>query len=144
MDLSIGDLDLEYGQSYNSADVQGDPVIDINLVDGPYYTILCVDVAPQKNYPIFESWLHWARVNVRLTVDTGVDTATYQPPNPPKYSGYHNYYFRILRQGREFNNNVVEEITNLTATRKNFDYRAFKKEYNLVSVSKYKFKAIKN
>lgn len=58
------------------------PIFDIG--DNEYYTIAMVDPdAPSRENPIYKYFLHMLIVNNYQTL------VSFQPPSPPKGSGYH-------------------------------------------------------
>lgn len=105
------------------------PIIKFNKKHNKLYTIMIVDPdAPSYNNSIYRFWLHLLIVNNDDTI------IKYQPPNPPKDSGFHRYYILIFEQYNKINN-----IINIKS-RSNFDVFNFAKDNNIVLINKLMFR----
>ena len=66
--------------------VQDIPRVLYKFEKNKLYTVLMVDKdPPSRKNPIYKWWVHW------LIINNDLEILNYNPPNPPKNSGYHRY-----------------------------------------------------
>ncbi|XP_017051587.1 putative odorant-binding protein A5 [Drosophila ficusphila] len=126
-------FDIEEGKSYTPSELKFQPRLDWNADPESFYTVLmiCPD-APNRENPMYRSWLHWLVVNV-----PGLDTMKGQPisdyfgPLPPKDSGVQRYLILVYQQSDklEFDEKKIE-LSDADG-HSNFDVMKFAQKYEM-------------
>ena len=84
---------VRYKQPMDLRLVGREPVIDYPQPANKYYTTIMFDPdAPSYEDPVNKNWLHWLRINNKLSI------VPFQPSDPPKGSGPHRYCICLLEQ----------------------------------------------
>lgn len=112
--------------SYDIA-TKNKPKIQFKRNDYDNYCILTVDPdAPSATSPIYKYWLHMLIVNNENIV------IPYEPPNPPKNSGLHRYFFLLYKQKSYIDvKKLISDMVNNINNRKKFNLEEFVKNHNL-------------
>jgi phosphatidylethanolamine-binding protein (PEBP) family uncharacterized protein len=96
----------------------------INLKNNGLFTLVLIDRdAPKRSDNIYKYWLHFMVVNITNDVDSGNIIMNFESSTPPKNSGYHRYYFVLLKQNKHIDGLIIND-------RKNFSLSKFMKDYD--------------
>ncbi|XP_034667248.1 putative odorant-binding protein A5 [Drosophila subobscura] len=126
-------MDIEEGKMYTPKELKFEPKLDWNADPASFYTVLmiCPD-APNRENPMYRSWLHWLVVNVPgQDVMKGQPIADYFGPLPPTNSGLQRYLFLVYQQPdrMDFDERRLE-LSNVDG-HKNFDVQKFTQKYEM-------------
>ncbi|XP_019741176.1 phosphatidylethanolamine-binding protein 4 [Hippocampus comes] len=78
------------------------------------YTLIMVDPdAPSRSKPVLAYWRHWVITDMEWSsLKNGVLTGTiiddYQPPTPPRGTGFHRYQFLLFHQGSNITSDSLD------------------------------------
>ncbi|KAH8350654.1 hypothetical protein KR067_013631 [Drosophila pandora] len=126
-------FDIEEGKTYTPKELKFQPKLDWNADSGSFYTVvmICPD-APNRENPMYRSWLHWLVVNVPGSdVMKGQSISDYFGPLPPKDSGMQRYLILVYQQSDklDFDEKKIE-LSNADG-HSNFDVLKFAQKYEL-------------
>ncbi|XP_017075477.2 putative odorant-binding protein A5 [Drosophila eugracilis] len=126
-------FDIEEGKSYTPTELKFQPRLDWNADPESFYTIvmICPD-APNRENPMYRSWLHWLVVNVPgLDIAKGQPISEYFGPLPPKDSGVQRYLILVYQQSDklDFDEKKIE-LSNADG-HSNFDVMKFVQKYEM-------------
>jgi phosphatidylethanolamine-binding protein (PEBP) family uncharacterized protein len=110
----------------------------IILKEKELYTLVLIDRdAPSRENNIYKYWLHYMVVNITDDVDSGNIIMDFMPSGPPKGSGFHRYYFVLLKQNKNIDGLIIDD-------RKNFSLSGFIKDHDLEIIEKVMYETEKN
>ncbi|XP_017130119.1 putative odorant-binding protein A5 [Drosophila elegans] len=126
-------FDIEEGNFYAPKELKFQPRLDWNANTETFYSVvmICPD-APNRENPMYRSWLHWLVVNVPgLDVMKGQPISDYFGPLPPKDSGVQRYLVLVYQQSDklDFDEKKIE-LSNADG-HSNFDVMKFAQKYEL-------------
>ncbi|KAH8293240.1 hypothetical protein KR018_000968 [Drosophila ironensis] len=126
-------FDIEEGKTYAPKELKFQPRLDWNADSETCYTVLmiCPD-APNRENPMYRSWLHWLVVNVPGSdIMKGQIISDYFGPLPPKDSGMQRYLVLVYQQSDklDFDEKKIE-LSNADG-HSNFDVKKFAQKYEM-------------
>ncbi|KAH8393704.1 hypothetical protein KR200_010014 [Drosophila serrata] len=126
-------FDIEDGKSYTPTELKFQPRLDWNADPESFYTVImiCPD-APNRENPMYRSWLHWLVVNVPgLDIMKGQLISDYFGPLPPKDSGNQRYLILVYQQSEKlaFDEEKIE-MSNADG-HSNFEVKKFAQKYEM-------------
>ncbi|KAH8251219.1 hypothetical protein KR032_003274 [Drosophila birchii] len=126
-------FDIEEGKVYTPTELKFQPRLDWAADPGSFYTVLmiCPD-APNRENPMYRSWLHWLVVNVPgLDIMKGQAISDYFGPLPPKDSGIQRYLILVYQQSDklDFDEKKIE-LSNADG-HSNFEVKKFAEKYEM-------------
>ncbi|XP_066924242.1 protein D1-like [Clytia hemisphaerica] len=104
MEVTFAGVTVVCGENYFLAGFNKKPKVVLNRANiNIYYTLVMLDPdAPSRKDPSQRSWLHWLIVNIHnADISTGFEVVEYNPPTPPKNSGFHRYVFLLIVQPKK-------------------------------------------
>ncbi|XP_043663041.1 putative odorant-binding protein A5 [Drosophila teissieri] len=126
-------FDIEEGKTYTPTELKFQPRLDWNADPESFYTVLmiCPD-APNRENPMYRSWLHWLVVNVPgLDIMKGQPISEYFGPLPPKDSGMQRYLMLVYQQSDKLDFDERKmELSNADG-HSNFDVMKFTQKYEM-------------
>ncbi|XP_017021926.2 putative odorant-binding protein A5 [Drosophila kikkawai] len=128
-------FDIEEGKTYTPTELKFQPRLDWDADHESFYTVvmICPD-APNRENPMYRSWLHWLVVNVPgLDIMKGQPISDYFGPLPPKDSGMQRYLILVYQQSDklDFDEKKIE-LSNADG-HSNFEVKKFAEKYELGS-----------
>ncbi|KAH8324348.1 hypothetical protein KR074_005869 [Drosophila pseudoananassae] len=126
-------FDIEEGKTYTPKELKFQPKLDWSADPGSFYTVvmICPD-APNRENPMYRSWLHWLVVNVPgLDVMKGQSISDYFGPLAPKDSGMQRYLILVYQQSDKLDFDEKKlELSNADG-HSNFDVLKFSQKYDM-------------
>lgn len=111
------------------------PEIRFDKVPGEYRTIIMVDPdAPSPTNPIYKYWLHL------LVINNNEIVLNYEPPSPPKNSGFHRYIFFLVQQEKRLDQSKLDLNGITSADRSKFNLAEFLQNNNLKIIGQVHFR----
>ncbi|XP_016954763.1 putative odorant-binding protein A5 [Drosophila biarmipes] len=126
-------LDIEEGEIYTPTELKLQPRLDWSADPEAFYTVvmICPD-APNRENPMYRSWLHWLVVNIPgLDIMKGQALSEYFGPLPQKDSGVQRYLILVYQQSGklDFDEKKIE-LSNADG-HSNFDVEKFADKYEM-------------
>lgn len=103
--VSVGGKEIYDGERLPLKQAIKSQRIEFDKKPGRLYTLLMVDPdAPSRENPIYKYWLH------RMIINNNQEIMEYQPPDPPKGSGPHRYFFFLYEQKNKIDASTLPEF----------------------------------
>ncbi|XP_001357023.4 putative odorant-binding protein A5 [Drosophila pseudoobscura] len=128
-------IDIEEGKTYTPKELKFQPKLDWNADPEAFYTVMmiCPD-APNRQNPMYRSWLHWLVVNVPgLDVTKGQPISDYFGPLPPRDSGLQRYLILVYQQSDRLDFDEKPLELGNAEGHSNFDVSKFTQKYEMGS-----------
>lgn len=123
--VTISGINITNGILLDLKTSQEKPRITFDRYPNDNFTVLIVDPdAPSKKNPIYKYFLHL------LIINNSDKIVEFLPPDPPKGSGKHRYFFYLLDQQKKVNRSDLN-LSKSNTDRKNFNLADFIQNNNL-------------